>query len=106
LLHDEEVGDWRREVVTSYNGQQFGLYTQRMIRDERWKLVWNTTDVDELYDLQNDPAELTNLIHEPQWEPLIQQYRERLYDRLRETGDKLVDNLWVKDQLLLSGRKL
>jgi arylsulfatase A-like enzyme len=100
LLQGNSVHDWRNEVVATYNGQQFGLYTQRMIRGDRWKLVWNTTDIDELYDLHEDPGELNNLIHEPVCQPIVKLYRERLYCLLKQTGDKLVDNTWVKDQLL------
>lgn len=40
--------EWRDAVVAAYNGQQFGLMTQRMIRTNRLKYVWNATDVHEL----------------------------------------------------------
>jgi hypothetical protein len=73
-----------------------------MIRGDRWKLVWNTTDIDELYDLLEDPGELNNLINEPNRQPLVREYREKLYYQLKQSGDKLVDNMWVKDQLLLN----
>ena len=39
-------------------------YTQRMIRNNEWKYIWNTTDIDELYDLRNDPHELYNVTSE------------------------------------------
>ena len=52
----------RKEAVTTYNGAQFGLYTQRCIKTDKWKYIWNLTDIDELYDLENDPGELVNLI--------------------------------------------
>lgn len=45
----------RSQIFSEYNGQQFGLYTQRMIRDDRFKYVWNPTDVDEFYNLIDDP---------------------------------------------------
>jgi len=78
LLQGEPVPDWRREVVSTYNGQQFGLYTQRMLRTEGWKYVWNTTDVDELYDLNADPDELVNRIYDPELQPTVNAFRHRL----------------------------
>ncbi|WP_462413640.1 sulfatase-like hydrolase/transferase [Neobacillus sp. Marseille-QA0830] len=105
LLKGEDVPDWRKEVVSTYNGQQFGLFTQRMLRTQRWKYIWNTTDVDELYDLQEDPDELKNVIHHERHQPVIQQLRTRLYHILLEEGDTLVDNHWMKEQLT-KGRKI
>ncbi|GGH86403.1 arylsulfatase A-like enzyme [Pullulanibacillus pueri] len=105
LLKGEKISDWRKEVVSTYNGQQFGLYTQRMIRTADWKYIWNTTDVDEFYDLKEDPNELNNAIDDERYLPIIQQLRTRLYTILLEEGDTLVDNHWMKAQLI-EGRKL
>jgi len=108
LLRGEEGADWRDCVVAAYNGQQFGLYTQRMIRTERWKYVWNLTDTDELYDLAADPAELTNLIGRSDLAPIVAELRARLYERLAGDEDPAVANEWTRRQLLagakLSGR--
>ena len=41
-----------------YHGDWYGHYSARMVTDGRWKLVWNLTDLCELYDLENDPHEL------------------------------------------------
>jgi arylsulfatase A-like enzyme len=100
LLTGEPPADWRNEVVSTYNGQQFGLYTQRMIRTREWKYVWNTTDVDELYELQQDPDELNNVIYDAGNRDIINQLRKRLYDVLIQDGDRLVDNEWMRNQLL------
>ncbi|RKN86812.1 sulfatase-like hydrolase/transferase [Paenibacillus ginsengarvi] len=96
---------WRDAVVASYNGQQFGLYTQRMIRTADWKYVWNTTDTDELYDLKADPAELNNRIRDPEVSNLVTELRRRLYEVLLHDGDALVRNEWTRRQLL-HGAKL
>ncbi|SFK97368.1 Arylsulfatase A [Paenibacillus sp. 1_12] len=100
LLNQEPVPDWRKEVVSTYNGQQFGLYTQRMLRTDSWKYIWNTTDIDELYDLEQDPHELNNLIHDPGCSELIKTYRRTLYERLSAEGDGLVQSEWMRNQLL------
>ncbi|NLC67403.1 MAG: sulfatase-like hydrolase/transferase [Clostridiaceae bacterium] len=99
-------GEWRNHVVSTYNGQQFGLYTQRMIRTREWKYIWNTTDMDELYDLVNDPHELQNVIYEYQHKGLVVELRRKLYEELVRDGDGLVKgNEWMKNQLL-GGKKL
>jgi len=90
----------REEVIASYNGQQFGLYTQRMLRSKKWKYVWNLTDVDELYDLEDDPHELYNRIGDPARHELVQQLRKRMYAALLNDGDPMVRNEWMQRQLL------
>jgi len=98
-----EAAPWREDVVATYNGQQFGLYTQRMIRTDRWKYVWNLTDVDELYDLETDPGELVNRIGDERAAGTARELRLRLYETLRADGDGF-DNEWMRRQLL-EGRK-
>lgn len=100
LLVEEKPDESRQEIVASYNGQQFGLYTQRMIRTKEWKYVWNLTDVDELYDLRRDPHELRNRIADPDAVPILRELRTRLYEVLRRDGDPMVRNDWLKRQLL------
>ncbi|MCZ7648463.1 MAG: sulfatase-like hydrolase/transferase [Planctomycetota bacterium] len=39
----------------------------RMVRDRRWKYIHTVDDVNELYDLQNDPLETLNLAWYPQY---------------------------------------
>ena len=51
----------RDDIFATYHGNQFGAYSQRMVRNRRWKYVWNATAEDELYDLEHDPGELRNL---------------------------------------------
>ena len=52
-------------VYTQYHGDEWGLYSQRMVRNQRYKLVYNAQDRSELYDLHRDPAELTNVYDHP-----------------------------------------
>lgn len=105
LLKGINPAVWRDEVVSTYNGQQFGLYTQRMIRNHDFKYIWNTTDIDELYDLQQDPEELHNVIYEKAHQSLIATLRRKLYETLRQEGDGLVNNEWMRHQLL-AGKKI
>ena len=99
-----EDASCRSQMVCTSNGQQFGLYSTRMIRDERYKYVWNLTDVDELYDLETDPGEKKNLIAEPAQQERIAAMRLDLAKELEAHGDKFVKNEWMRRQLF-EGRK-
>lgn len=105
ILHGGTDSAPRSGVVSTYNGQQFGLYSQRMLRQREWKYVWNATDVDELYDMRNDPEELTNLAGNPDQADRLADMRNTLYAELIRFGDSLVANQWLEDQFL-SNRKL
>ncbi len=85
--------DW---IFSTYHGQQFGLYTQRMIRDPRYKFVWNATDVDELYDLTADPWELENLAVNPGREGLLRSMRHRVAETFAALGDDMVKSSWIR----------
>ncbi|HLH58436.1 MAG TPA: sulfatase-like hydrolase/transferase [Streptosporangiaceae bacterium] len=95
----------REHVVSTYNGQQFGLFIQRMIRTRSWKYVWNPTDVDELYNLDDDPGEIENRIGDGACAHMLAGLRQRLYDQLLSEGDSIVANDWMARQLR-DGRKL
>jgi arylsulfatase A-like enzyme len=70
-----------------------------MVRDRRWKYVWNGTAEDELYDLETDPGELVNRATDPACRERIAAMRKRLHEWMLETGDPL-NNGWVRNQLL------
>jgi len=89
LLRGETPADWPETVFAEYHGDEFGLYSQRMVRDDRYKYVYNSPDVDELYDLERDPHELHNLAHHPAYEETRRRLRERLVDWMDETDDPL-----------------
>ncbi len=100
MLPLDGQGNGRTDIVCSSNGQQFGLYTTRCLRDRTHKYVWNLTDVDELYDLQNDPGELDNLIAAPAQRERIAGMRRTLLAHLSAHNDPFVASEWTKRQLL------
>ncbi|RMI34614.1 sulfatase-like hydrolase/transferase [Streptomyces triticirhizae] len=81
-----EHPDWPGELLAEFHGHHFP-YPQRMILDGRYKLVVNPESVNELYDLQTDPHELTNRYEDPQLRDERRRLTRRLYDLLRERGD-------------------
>ena len=87
----------RQDIFSSYHGNQFGLYSQRMVRDQRWKYIWNPTAEDELYDLAATRAELHNRADDLEATPELNRLRERMVCWLQRTGDPLL-NAWTQRQ--------
>jgi arylsulfatase A-like enzyme len=60
----------------------------KMIRSGRWKYVYDPGDaVDELYDMQSDPWEMTNLASQPARIKTVSALRRQLLDWCLETED-------------------
>jgi arylsulfatase A-like enzyme len=61
------------------------------IRTDRYKLIHFYYDIDvwELYDLKNDPNELSNLIKEESHQLLISNLKQKLYNLKKEYGNNL-----------------
>jgi len=57
------------------------------VRTDRYKFIHyhGVWDIDELYDIKNDPDEMHNLIDEPQHQERIKALRKRLYQWLEQT---------------------
>ncbi|MFC7222226.1 sulfatase-like hydrolase/transferase [Halalkalicoccus sp. GCM10025322] len=89
LLEGEHPEGWPDGHFAEYHGDEFGLYSQRMLRTERYKYVHNGPDGNELYDLESDPHELNNLIDHPAYDEVRSNLESRLLERMRETDDPL-----------------
>ncbi len=89
----------RKYINASSNGQQFGFYNQRMLRSERYKYIWNMTDIDEFYDLRNDPGEKLNLIYDKKYFNIISEMRKELLNILKIQGDLFLKDNWLYSQL-------
>lgn len=73
-----------------YNGHSFEI---RSIRTERYKYSFVPQDIDELYDLQNDPHELTNLSDHKDYISLKNQLKEKVFANMQKNADYLLDIL-------------
>lgn len=91
--------------VSSSNGQQFGLYTQRSIRTDDWLYAWNMTDVDELYDVHADPGQKINRICDAALSGTVAILRKRLYTELIRRDDPFAKTGWLDGQML-EGKKI
>lgn len=88
---------WRDRLMAEFHGDEFGLYSQRMLREDRWKLVYNPNDLRELYDLEADPAELHNLAYDSDHLNLRLDLEAHLLEVMNETEDSL--RLWAANTL-------
>lgn len=78
--------EWEDDIVCEFHGHHFP-YPQRMLRNDRYKLVVNPDSVNELYDLLLDPDELMNVYKHPEMDDVRGAMMKRLYGVLRERGD-------------------
>ena len=86
-LLEGRPGQWEDTLYGEYDMLHGAVARMRMIRTPRWKLVLHREDrqLDELYDLQNDPDERHNLATDP----ATRQIREELMRALTEAESRL-----------------
>ncbi len=88
LLEQRDV-PWREEVLYEYYWEWNFPQTPTTlgIRGDRYKYIYyhGIWDKDELYDIQADPLEQTNLAVRPEFNDLKVQMRSRLFEMLEET---------------------
>ncbi len=85
---------WRGALLYEYYWERNYPHTPttHAIQTGRWKFIryHGIWDLDELYDMQSDPDETTNLINSPAHQDTVQDLRARLFKLLRETGGSSV----------------
>ena len=109
-LHGESLlplvegrGEWPRKVhFAEYHGDWYGHCSARMVTDGRWKLVWNLSDLCELYDLENDPAELTNLFYSAEYDHVCEEYLHIMVEEAKRVGDGHLKLLSPENEILLA----
>jgi len=85
LLRDPNA-EWPDVAFAEFHGHHFP-YPQRMIRSHQYKLVVNPPDINELYDLEQDPYELNNVYDHPAYADIQHHLMVRLYEHLVQAGD-------------------
>lgn len=71
----------------------FVAFEQRMWRRKDYKLVFNATDVCELYDVVNDPQELNNLFYDEKYKEIKLEMLQELLAEMERVKDPLAN--WV-----------
>jgi N-acetylglucosamine-6-sulfatase len=89
-LFSERSVSWRDRLLYEYYWEWNFPQTPTIhaLRTDRYKFIrpYGVWDVEELYDLQNDPKETVNLIREEQHQEVIKQMKEQMFAMLKETG--------------------
>lgn len=87
----ESAASGRDMLLAEYHGLRF-LYSQRiLVSNDNWKYIFSPGDYDELYDLNNDPGEMTNLATVNAAQRKLAQMRDSLMVQTAEFDDPLRD---------------
>lgn len=87
-----EDRSWREDLMSETHGHGED-HIGRLVVNDRYKYVANAKQIDELYDLENDPFELENLISEAKFAGVVEEMRRRLDAWQRRTGDPQTESI-------------
>lgn len=88
LIQGAKPASWRTEMYTQTNGNEiYGI--QRAVWNTHWKYVYNSFDYDELYFLDDDPGEMTNLIERDEYSAVVKELCIKMWEFARETRDAI-----------------
>lgn len=89
LTEPEVVSEEFQTGYAEYHGTRFPLM-QRIVWQGDWKFVFNGFDFDELYNLADDPFEMTNLAARPEHQNRIEAMMTEVWRRVRDTNDRAI----------------
>ncbi len=92
ILREHKNND-RKGVLGQLAGH-FVFFEQRMWRRDDYKIVFNATDVGELYDIKNDKGEINNLFYNPEYADIKKEMLEELYNEMVKIKDPLANWLY------------
>lgn len=89
LLRQDTAG-WRTHFFYEYYWENTfpQTPTQYAVRTDRYKFIRSqgVWDIDQFYDLQQDPYEVNNLIRKPEYQERIKEMNRQLWDWLEQTN--------------------
>ena len=90
----QEPQDWRDTVYYEYFWERPFPQTPTVhaVRTSQFKFIryHGIWDINELYDIQNDPNEMNNLIRNPEYAETAKQLRNALFEWLEKTGGESI----------------
>lgn len=78
---------WPDEIVTEGMGALDIVATQRMFRKGKYKYVFTAGDMDQLFDLESDPAEMENLAYREDFDSVLAEMKNSFADWMRRHKD-------------------
>ena len=89
----EGKSNGRKGVLGQLAGH-FVYFEQRMWRREDYKIIFNASDVGELYDMKNDKEEMNNLFYDEKYKNVKKEMLEELYSEMVKLKDPLAGWLY------------
>jgi arylsulfatase A-like enzyme len=89
LMRGQGASMGRDSIYAAFYAQLFP-YEQRILRTERYKFVFNRSDIGELYDLEEDPWEMTNRIDLPDWRAIQTELMDRMRAHMVRVSDPIL----------------
>jgi len=89
LSHDE--AERLRNMRTHHLCPEIRSGCVKGVRTDRWKYCMTPGDVDELYDLENDPNELWNLAADSEYTGIVREHKDHILDWMIRTQDTKPD---------------
>ena len=90
LLRGKSDEKWRKELLYEYYWERNFPQTPTIhsLRTDRYKYIhyYGIWDIDELYDLQEDPLETNNLIGNPERQDTVKELNNRLFNLMEASG--------------------
>ncbi|MBC8449998.1 MAG: sulfatase-like hydrolase/transferase [Chloroflexi bacterium] len=94
LLDGRSDSHGREAIYLEFHGMRY-LYSQRaLVTRDGHKYIFNAGDLDEVYDLNQDPGELHNLIAEKAYRESIESLRWQLMQTAVRIGDPIRDYIF------------
>ena len=110
ILKGEKVA-WRDHLLYEYYWEYAFPQTPTVhaLRTDQFKYInyYGLWDINELYDLRNDPLELRNLINEPEHRESVARLRDQLFGVMERTGGMFIPlkaNRWGQQNLRREGK--
>lgn len=92
-IHFQSVLPLLRGDTSNARAQIYSSYTnhQRMVIEDGFKLIsYPITKTEKLFDLNNDPLEVKNLVNEPKYSHTLQSLRKTLVNQMQAMSDPLL----------------
>jgi len=82
----QDTSSWREDIMCEHHGHGTVCF-QRYLRYKNYVYIAHLDDIDELYDIENDPFQLKNKINDTEMKPILNEMKKRLYKQMEKYKD-------------------